>query len=114
MARAANLIPSFGGSSMSHVDLHSRVAFLLVVSAVFCSVASAVVPDGNGLLAYRIDSAGQVAIYTMQPDGSALPQLTFDDWSDQADWSPDGAKIVFTSNRTGHYQIWVMNGDGSG
>ena len=28
-------------------------------------------------------------------------------------WSPDGQKIVFWSNRTGHKQIWVMNADGT-
>ena len=28
-------------------------------------------------------------------------------------WSPDGAKIAFTSKRTGRYQVWVMNADGS-
>ena len=28
--------------------------------------------------------------------------------------SPDGARIVFQSNRSGSTQIWLMNGDGSG
>jgi Tol biopolymer transport system component len=28
-------------------------------------------------------------------------------------WSPDGTKIAFSMNRTGVYQIWVMNADGT-
>ena len=28
-------------------------------------------------------------------------------------WSPDGEQIVFTSNRTGKFQIWIMNRDGT-
>jgi TolB protein len=29
-------------------------------------------------------------------------------------WSPDGKKIAFFSNRSGNYDIWVMNADGAG
>jgi hypothetical protein len=28
-------------------------------------------------------------------------------------WSPDGSKIIFSSNRTGDYDIWVMDADGA-
>jgi Tol biopolymer transport system component len=51
----------------------------------------------------------------MNADGSGVSQLTNgpgDNW-DPA-WSPGGSKIVFTSDRDGNLEIYVMNADGSG
>ena len=58
-------------------------------------------------------------IYTVNPDGSALAQLTREPkgiaarW---ADWSPSGSRILFDrfnlSNNVG--RIWIMNADGTG
>jgi Tol biopolymer transport system component len=28
-------------------------------------------------------------------------------------WSPDGSKLAFTSNRSGTFQLYLMNADGS-
>lgn len=28
-------------------------------------------------------------------------------------WSPDGSLIAFSSNRTGRYEIWTVNADGT-
>ena len=28
-------------------------------------------------------------------------------------WSPDGARIAYLTDRTGRWEIWVMNADGS-
>src|SRR5215210_5342948 len=56
-------------------------------------------------------------IFTMNPDGSGIVKLTHsDDVSDQPDWSPDGSKIAFGSDRrTGAFkrEIHVMDADGT-
>jgi Tol biopolymer transport system component len=54
-------------------------------------------------------------IYVANVDGSGLRRLTTaPELDDQAAWSPDGRRIVFRSHRTGDWDIWVMNADGSG
>jgi Tol biopolymer transport system component len=63
----------------------------------------AFVPDTNG------ESPG---IMARNPDGVNLMRLTsFQDYG--ARWSPDNSKIVFTSERDGNQEIYVMNSDGS-
>lgn len=54
-------------------------------------------------------------LWTAGADGSGLTNLTNAPGVDtDGKWSPDGSKIVFSSNRTGVYQLYVMNADGSG
>lgn len=55
-------------------------------------------------------------LLTMRPDGGDLRGLTGgpgqgDNWCPA--WSPDGARICFTSNRTGRAALWLMASDGS-
>jgi PKD repeat protein len=62
-------------------------------------------------------------IYTMNPDGSDIEQLTLDGlphgWTNVTPaWSPDGTRIAFGSDRAGSKKnqlrdIFVMNADGS-
>src|SRR5215472_7946247 len=61
--------------------------------------------------------SGHSNVYTINPDGTALRQLTHVGAAQAAgapDWSPGGDKIIYESNQTGDYRIWVMNADGSG
>ena len=50
----------------------------------------------------------------MDRDGGNQKQLTFPPGSGNfvPTWSPDGARIAFSSMRSGHPEIWVMNSDG--
>jgi Tol biopolymer transport system component len=54
-------------------------------------------------------------IYVMNADGSNQTRLTNDPSFDRApQWSPDGTKIVFDSDRTGGGDIYSMNAGGTG
>ena len=51
----------------------------------------------------------------MNADGTGKVNLTNDPSGDVGPaWSPNGAKIAFASNRSGSWQIYVMQSDGSG
>ena len=69
--------------------------------------------DGRWL-AFVADVDGEPpGIMARNPDGVNLARLTgFQDYD--ARWSPDNGKIVFTSERDGNQEIYVMEADGSG
>jgi Tol biopolymer transport system component len=68
-----------------------------------------IIPDSTNISGYNSE------ILLMNSDGTNITNLTnhksFDGYPD---WSPDGNQIVFTSNRHGKLQLFVMQSDGSG
>jgi TolB protein len=85
---------------------------VVVVWLACTGAAHAAFPGQNGRLAY----GDGLDIRTSNPDGSGEVQLTNDpayDWNPE--WSPDGRRILFTSNRPDlGPQVYVMNADGTG
>jgi len=76
--------------------------------------ASATFPGKNGRIAFI---AGP-DVYTMNPDGSDVKQLTDlgpDHPAFWESWSPDGKQIVFSEYPAPDFiaQLWLMNADGS-
>ena len=93
-------------------------------SAATASAATSSATAVNGRIAFSQwdllpggNLAGPSNVYTINPNGTGRRQLTHVGKKHAAgapDWSRDGTKIVYESNQTGNYRIWVMNADGSG
>jgi Tol biopolymer transport system component len=70
-------------------------------------------PDGEWLAAYSMGQ--QRHIFVMRTDGTQQRDLTPDNFRHYwPRWSPDGRRIAFSSRRTGDYELFIMNRDGSG
>lgn len=78
-------------------------------------------PDGSRILYYAYSSeTGANDIFTMPATGGTPTRLTFgqrDELNLSPDYSPDGTRIVFTSDRNPspyrYSRVWVMDADGS-
>jgi hypothetical protein len=86
-------------------------------------------PDGSKIaVSYRQDDHWEV--HVMNADGSNRQRLTGTSYIILVEqmlggeeshsfnnaapvWSPDGSQIAFLTDRTGRWEIWVMNADGS-
>ena len=81
--------------------------------AVFAFPAGASGPES---IAFESNRFGNSQIFTMNPDGSNVVQLT-DDPSSATDTlpsiSPNGHTVVYQSDVSGTDQIWAINGDGT-
>jgi len=69
-------------------------------------------PDGSRV-AFQSNRTGRFEIYSMQPDGSDVTQLT-DAPGDNGTptWSPDGKWIAFAANPDGASDIYLIRADG--
>jgi TolB protein len=73
-------------------------------------------PDGSWL-AFAGRDGFTMDMYAIHPDGTLVTRLTSDGQLARAPaWSPDGQHLAYLSNKTGYFEIWVVDvqGDGAG
>lgn len=104
---------------MNFTKLICVVTMALLAALTGAVPAHATFRGQNGRIAFDQGSP-TTDIYTMNPDGSDVKQLTFfagsGGYATLGAWSPDGNQIAFTATNSaanGPYQLWIMNGDGS-
>ena len=94
---------------------------LIPTPAIGQGVAWPQVSPGGVYIAYSADQTSTVDtskgdIFVVPYDGSAGPRRLTDTASDDqgVDWTPDGARLLFASNRTGNYELYSIRIDGTG
>ena len=97
--------------------MRTTLTTLVAIAAAALPVAAAD-PAGaafagqNGKIAFVSNRAGSNDIFSANPDGSGLVNLTATTGVDELDhaWSADGRRLAFVRDGA----LWVMNADGSG
>ena len=70
-------------------------------------------PDGQWIAFHS--TVPQEDLFVVRVDGSSLRQLTNDRHNDRhPQWSPDGSRLLFYSNRSGRYEAWTIRPGGGG
>jgi dipeptidyl aminopeptidase/acylaminoacyl peptidase len=89
-------------------------AIIFLGLGVAAQSATAAFPGSNGRIAYQ----GYQSLGTVNAQGGDRQPLVPDGTSGHIypgpQWSPDGTKVAFASNREGNFEVYVVNANGTG
>ncbi len=128
---------TFGGQESAKVDVPNSTTIIATTGAVFRSGIVPITVTTGGqivkkpsafnytpLTAFFSDRDGDFEVFTMETDGAGVRQITKNTLRDPLDpttlitdesprFSPDGRNIIFDSNRTGDFEIFIMGRAGT-
>ena len=74
---------------------------------------SSLSPDGTKVVYSQVNPTGSSITVADRAGGAPTVLNAGHHWSMVPNWSPDGARIAFTSDADGNYEIYTMAADGS-
>ena len=123
METAADKATRIGRTAAVAAAMLSGGLLVALAAVPLAKPAEAAFPGENGLIAFASNRAtgegvdnpeGDFEIFTMNPDGTDLTQLTHNAAFDfDPDWSAGGEKMAFESDRDRFSNIFTMNADGT-
>jgi hypothetical protein len=102
-----------GNTDIAVLDLESRenpVTYLTKTDDLSFYSGCAWSPDGGRIAFVRLEPGKLQQIYTANPDGSDIRPVTDGQAQDMTpSWSPDGQYLLFSSSRTGIFNIFACS-----
>ena len=95
--------------------MRAQAAVVSVVALLAGAVAPAVGGESrNGRIVFQAQAGAHRQLFTINPDGTGLRQVTRLAGAEQPDWSPDGSTIAFDAPTAGGTRLFTVRPDGSG
>jgi Tol biopolymer transport system component len=99
------------GGGIAHVI---KLAPVLAITSLFFMLSCVREFDNNRLVFARTVNGSYYNLFVIDDDGKNEKQITSGNWIDYPhSWSSDGGKILFSSDRTGNWDIYSIDPDGS-
>lgn len=102
-----------GASQLLWFDRHGQQVGVATKPGIYGNIALS--PNGKVVAAESLDVAtNNTDLWTYDLENGSAKRLTFDPAIDSTPlWSPDGTRLVFTSDREQKFNLYVKNADGS-
>ena len=101
-------------TSLVTMDIATKKTSTILASQGEYNIEARWSPDGKKIL-WMSNRTGKQNLFTMNPDGTDIQQITNEGASGDPAWSPDGSRISFGSNLGGRISlnVFTMDPDGS-